>query len=469
MRPTKMLDAVAQVLDRLVEAAEPWQGMFPSMLDRRTGEMLRDGPPAIVGQRDGDRAWRGGNLMHDHVTLKLMAELDAAGIGDGWGSAAERYLGRFAEHCTDTLSGLFPWGEHSYWHLGEDRVGNSHRPHEREHAVHDHLRQAPVWLWERLWRLNPRCVERFAEGLDNHWTRGEPREYIRHAFIMQRAHYPRGQRSCDFPRHSGFYILDWAFAWLRTDRDEFLDQLRLMLDYWWEKRLETGLLLVESRSADADDIFHGIGGPSQTLSLAVSLLETAELLDRRLPDVASTMRERAGVYLEGFLSAPHRPEEDVYLNTFDLSTGAPHRPMAAWGSRYGSAAAAGPAVLCVRGGELTGDERLLRWAGSVADWYLREPFHADIAVPARDAGLALELLAALHEATGESRWLAGGLERAGELADTYLDGALPRGASGIDWYESQLGPERLLHGMARVALLAESGGSCPVSPDCSGR
>ena len=98
-------------------------------------------------------------------------------------------------------------------------------------AIHDHLRQAPLWLWEKLWQFNPRGVERFAEGLDFHWQEGRRVEYIRHANIENRTHPTPYARSCDFPRHGGFYILDWAYAWLKTGRADFLDQIRTMLDY----------------------------------------------------------------------------------------------------------------------------------------------------------------------------------------------------------------------------------------------
>ncbi len=474
MTDDRLLDCVTSSIDTLIDSAEPWEGLFPSMLDRESGDMLREIPPAIHGQRDGDRAPRGSNLMHDHPTLGLMYDLDAAGIGDGYAAAADRYLQRFTKHCTDTVSGLFPWGEHSFWDLAADVVGSGHSPGEPERAIHDHLHQAPVWLWEKLWDFDPQCVERFAEGLDNHWTetnpdRGEALEYIRHAFINKIARYPRGKRSCDFPRHGGFYMLDWSFAWLRTLRDEFHDQVGTMLDYWWEKRFPTGLLAVESRTAGEDDTFFGKASAFQTISLAVSLLDVAKLIDDVDPDRAGVMRSRAEAYLEGFLSAPHRPSERVFVNTCELASDEPSREASCWGSVYGSSAAGGPAVLCLRAFEVTGDGRLLDWARSVAEWYLETPFPDDVAVPAVDAGMALQLLAGLCEVDDRERWLDDGLQLADTLADVYCDGRLCRGAAGIDRYESQMLPGYLLHGMARLALLARTDGPISVKIDCTYR
>ena len=161
-----LLAPVTRSLDALIAAARPYQGLFPSLLDRRTGAMLTSLPPAIPGQRDWDRAHLGSNLIHDEATLKTLYALAAASGRPDYAAAADAYLQRFATHCTETATGLFPWGEHSFWDLVEDRVGNScaltaERPMTAS-AIHDHLRQAPLWLWEKLWQFNPRCVERAA-------------------------------------------------------------------------------------------------------------------------------------------------------------------------------------------------------------------------------------------------------------------------------------------------------------------
>ena len=157
-------------------------------------------------------------------------------------------------------------------------MGNSAlilRPMVTGRAIHDHLRQAPLWLWERLHEFSPACVQGFAAGLDYHWVEGEPREYIRHARIEVREHLQRGARSCDFPRHGGFYILDWAFAYSRGGEATHLEQTRHMLDYWWGRRSPGDLLLIESRSPVDDERFYQIDAPGQTLSLGASLLEAA--------------------------------------------------------------------------------------------------------------------------------------------------------------------------------------------------
>jgi hypothetical protein len=471
-KASEILDRVCAALDRLVAAAGHHHGLFPSLLDRRSGEMLRQLPEPIEGQRNGDRAPLGSNLIHDEAALKTMYALSGALGRPGYAEAADACLSRFAKHCTATATGLFPWGEHSFWNLAEDRAGNSYREAAGRDAwtTHDHLRQAPLWLWEKLAGFNPGCVERFAEGLDFHWTEGGREEYIRHARIEEREYPGRGERSCDFPRHGGFYVFDWSFAWKLTGREEFLAQIRDMLDYWWTRRRESGLLLIESRSPEDDLRFRDAEAPGQTVSLAASLLESAELLSEPLPDLAARMRERAAVYVDGFFSAPHDLAAGVFLII--------HRPadvpgesqaMPVWGSRYGVWPASYVALTCLCAHRLSGDARLLEWAEAVGRACLAEPFPEGVAVPAMDAGLGLGLLADLYDITGESEWFDGGLELAGVLADVYMDAPLPRGAAGIDWYESQMGPGFLLHGLARTALLADSREACPLAADYTAR
>ncbi|MHB0937378.1 MAG: hypothetical protein ACYDCO_15885 [Armatimonadota bacterium] len=375
-------------------------------------------------------------------------------------------------HCTDTATGLFPWGEHSFWSLAEDGVGNGSvyvNPDARGTAIHDHLRQAPVWLWQKLQAFNPRCVERFAEGLDYHWIEGGREEYIRHAHIEARNYHPRGTRSCDFPRHGGFYILDWAFAYRQTGRTDFLRQLRDMLDYWWAKRDTRGLLLIESRSPESAERFYRVNAPAQTLSLGISLLETADLLEAREPALAATQRERARVYLDGFLAAPHDIEKGVFVILSHRDTGAVTEAMPVWGSAYGLWPASYVALSALLGYRYTGDRRLLAWAQVAGRAYATEPFPADAAVPAMDAGLGLGLLADLYDVTGEDAWLRDGLRLAETLLGVYGGRPLPRGAASIDWYESQMGPGFLLHGLARIALLARDGRKCVLEADYTAR
>ncbi len=463
---------------------------MPSILERRSGSIPAEIPDPIPGQRITDRAYPGSNLIHDEATLKCLVALGEYLGRREFVEGADAYLERFATHCTNTPTGLFPWGEHAFWHLGDDRIGNSYllaNPNRKIGAVHDHLRQAPLWLWEKLHAFNPTCVERFAEGLAYHWQEGEPREYIRHAHIQERRGFGRGPRSCDFPRHSGFYIFDWAFAYTKTKRKDFLDQITTALDYWWEKRDERNLLMIESRSPAEANRFHRINAPAQTLSLGASLLEAAQLLESHVPSVALEMRRRAHAYIDGFFAAPHDPDQGVFVS-LSSQEDAVTEAMPVWGSVYGVWPVSYVALTCLCAFRLTEDPRLLHWAEAAGRQHARVSFPHEVHVPAMDTGLGIGLLADLYNLTGAQTWLHVGMNLAEEAVVTYfgadetddetdgtIDGeaspspTLPRGAAGIDYYDAQMGPGFLLHGLARIAMMAQVGPATPLEADYTAR
>lgn len=232
-----------------------------------------------------------------------------------------------------------------------------------------------------------------------------------------------------------------------------------------------GLLQLEIRSPVDDADFHRINGPGQTLSLAASLLESAALLESDDSVLASRMRERAAVYVDGFFAAPHDLGKGEFVITCHRDDNSVWKTMPIWGSAYGVWPASYVALTCLCGFRLTQgqDGRLLDWACAVGRGYLSEPFPANVAVPAMDAGLGLGLLADLYDLTADKVWLDGALKLGEKLATIYLDAPLPRGAAGIDWYESQMGPGFLLHGLVRTALLAADRETCPLTADYTAR
>ena len=229
-----------------------------------------------------------------------------------------------------------------------------------------------------------------------------------------------------------------------------------------KKRDARGLLRIESRSPIDAERFFEKNAPTQTLSLGISLLESAALLESHLPELANQMQQYASVYIDGFLAAPHNPETREFVSLCECETNRVVERMSVWGSVYGAGTACGPAVLCLGEWRLTQNEQLMEWARAVGNTYLDEKFPVDrvrtegFKIPAADAGLTLELFADLYDITGETVWLEGGIQLAEIVLDIYFPDTLPFGASGINWYESQMGPAFLIHGLARVALLALS-------------
>ena len=54
MTPETILEKVCRSLDILVALGAPYEGLFPSIIDRSTHQMMTKMPPGIAGQRDGD-------------------------------------------------------------------------------------------------------------------------------------------------------------------------------------------------------------------------------------------------------------------------------------------------------------------------------------------------------------------------------------------------------------------------------
>lgn len=473
MNPESLLEKVASSLEALVESSAPYGGLFPSMLDPQSGETLKEIPPRIEGQRVEDRAFQGSNLMHDEPTLATLYALSEALGRKELSEAADRYLKRFATHCACSSSSLFPWGEHSFWHLPGDRIGNGYvdspegaARFKAHHPTHDHLRAAPLWLWRKLGSFNPSCVERFADGLDWHWMEGKD-EYNRHAHMQEPERYVKGKgRSCDFPRHSGFYIFDSAFAYSLFRKASLKEQIWKFLDYWWLKRDGRGLCLIESRAEEGDALgHHGSNAPLQTLSLAASLLEAAELLAAIEPELSAEMRRRAAAYVEGFLDAPHDARKGSFAILSKRSDNSLSRATPLWASVYSSTPASSCALLCLCCFRLTGDARLLRLASEAGEAYLNSGVPKASGIPAMDIGACLGLFAELHEISGEARWLNAGLDFACALASQLFAGRLIRGALGVSFYDSQMGPGFALHSMARLALMGSGSKTCPLKAD----
>lgn len=451
-----------QALEALIAAGEAHNGLWPNVLNLDGMSRPYELPPAIPGQRDGDRAHCGCNPLHDFPALAVAYSL-------GYGESADRYLTTFATHCTGTPSGLFPWGEHSFWDLVNDRVGNSYVWSRRaQPAIHDHLRLAPRWLWQKLDEFNPRAVQRFARGLASHYRMGEPFEYVRHAPILKPPgpNGSRGEKSADFPRHGGFYIADWAFAHSSQPDSWLVEQVANMMDYWWPKRDDKGVLPLHSRvpAGNKHDQLNQVG---QTLSFGLSLLESADLLP---DDIVAAEQGRA--YGEAFLALPHDAEAGEYVASYRRDTGETVSTFVPWGSKYGlNATAAGPALLCVAYFRHTGKAAYLDFATTVGKQYVRSAPVSEDPIPAKDPGLALGLLAALYEETGNDDWVEAGFELARTVLPLYFqDGLpLPRAATCVDYYEGQTMPSYLLHGLARILLLAKDRANCPLAADFSQR
>ncbi|MDA3963452.1 MAG: hypothetical protein PF961_21910 [Planctomycetota bacterium] len=446
-------------LQALAAAAAPHQGLVPNVLDL-AGQALSERPPAITGQRQGDRAVRGCNLLHDIPLLEAWSAAAQAWDLPELAAAGEAYLDTWMAQCTDTPSGLWPWGEHAFWDLITQAPGNSYEQAGRGGGLtHDHLRQAPPWFWDRCWQRSPQRVRAFCHGLDNHFKDTPELEFLRHAAIGHKGRnaMDRTARSCDFPRHTGLYLVDLACVLAREDDAALLAQLHLWLDYWWQRQEPSGLLRIESRTPSANDSQYEMLTVNQTASLAASLLEAANVLDARHPAVATTMRERAAHYLDAVYTAPHDRAGGSYI--FDLRRDDPSivRYYGTWGSRYGRPVGANMALHLLAAHRAGADKRALEDATVLMRPCCTEPLPQESEIMAKDPGLVVQCLLELYLRTDDQTWLGAAQARAGEAIAAYWQPGqpLPRGATGGHHYEGQLMPSILIHALTRLALVLE--------------
>jgi hypothetical protein len=465
----RLIELVTRFGDIMIEEGTDQYGpvhspMFASVLRTASRRIPSERPPDIPGQRTGDRSYGGGNLLHDIPLLGTFYALGRLPGGARFTEASDRYLRWFLENGPNPVTGLFPWGEHTYWHFVYEREWAEAEFGIGDH-IHDHLRQAPVWFWEKAWELAPQRVIDFANGLQWHIVDEESFEYIRHAYINRQARHRPGARSCDFPRHGGFYLLDWVFAYVKSGQRHFLDWAERM-DRYHQDHMDPRFqaLLIETRTNNpAFERFTG----SQQLSLALSLLEATTLLESA-PEVADRFRQHAHLYIDGYLRMPHRPAEGLFAGATDRKDNRLAETPRPWGSLYGDWPLAYVGLICTGLHRQTARNDILEIAAAMADTVRRAPFPEQGCIPALDLGLAIGLAVDLFDLTGEPRYRDQALQHAETALQRYWVNGLFRGATHHGAYDSQMGVAYLVHALARLGTM-ERPGSCPIPPDYTAR
>ncbi|MFW5868756.1 MAG: hypothetical protein ACOCX2_13115 [Armatimonadota bacterium] len=382
--------------------------------------------PTIVGQRHHDRAHYGGNLQHDLPLLDAMRHMSAITGDESYAEGARAYLRAFFKHCAGTPTGMWPWGEHAHWDFNEEAPG---------HTTHEYLGAPSLEFWEQAWEMAPEAVTAHADGLINHVVNLDTFDYNRHANIMEPLPEPRpdGLGFLDFPRHGGFFMQTWAFAWSKTGDATYLDWIERMLDHQDDTRLESGLLpSCSERSSRPTG-----AGLSSTFSCAVSMLESAPLLGD------TQTAERVERMAQGYFEA-----------VAEHSTIADAEP--SFTAAYGAGALAGSAMLYGHAYRLTEDERFLSMARAVAEKYAEiDEIPRVRNTPAQVFGSIVNLMLDMHELDGDARWLEAAERYARTGIDRlYVDG-LFRGATELWYYESELWVSNFVYALVRLHAVTE--------------
>jgi hypothetical protein len=427
---TPYLAAVERCVQTLMQSGTDRYGaehspLFSSILDLKTGRMPEKPPALLAGQRPQDRAYPGCNMQHDLHTLILMDHLTAITGQERYRRHVTAYLEFFLRRCAAAGNGLFPCGEHAFWHFTKEAVAV---------PIQEDLGAVPDTFLERLWEINPAAVEKHIRGLERHFLEGDGWVWNRHAAIHgdQRPKEPAA-----FPRHGGFYVQHWAFLFTKTGDERLLE-------------------LGRRTARAAQGIDHSMA------SLGISLLRANRTLGKKaLPEFEDLGRKYVERLTADKANDPSHGVLVLYKN-LAASTGKRISPLGTWGfwdllytgsGGYGFLGAERYAIECLIAHRLTGSVEPLQFARAVCDYYRSHPRpEGAMMTPGKFAGI-IALALQLRELTGDTAYLDYARAMADEAKkELYADG-LFRAATGADYYEAANGAGLLMTELVRLHLI----------------
>lgn len=397
--PEDYLRVVRAYADALLERGRDVYGserspLFASALDREAMSLLTRKPSPPEGIRGEDRTLTGSNPMHDENLYRLLYVLSELTGDERYARAADEALRFFLTRCQSEETGLFAWGEH----LGWDFLTEA--PLEGR-DLHEFYR--PWVLWEKCWTLAPEACRKFAKGLWEHQIADhETGNFSRHARYAK--HGPG--RDHQYPRHGGFYIATWAFAYSRTKDPEFLQAADTLLRSFARRREESGRFPQ--------------GSPRSDLSWAIDVWDAAALVPE---DLGKRMRGEA------------QKTDAYYLRKF--RKGLPKDPEKLWIAGYGDATTAMEAMICNERYRQTGSEEMRRLILEAAEAYLTADPPRDRDLYPGVFGEVIGLLVRAHSWTREEKYLRRADELAHRALETFFgEKPLPRASSRSEHYEA---------------------------------
>lgn len=236
---TNFLEVVLHYADTMIERGRDVygpqkSGLLLSALDRTTLAPLQVRPAPPAGIRRGDRpgrAWvemNGANPMLDQNLLRVFYTLTEITGQKRYATVADEELRWFFQNTMSPKTSLLPWGEHLSWDTILDIPISG-----GDEMMHEFAR--PWVLWDRCFDLVPEASRTFARGLWEHQIAShQTGAFDRHAPYFE--HGPVDGR--DFPRHGGFYIGTWCYAWKFTQDEVFLRAIETILARFERKRIQ---------------------------------------------------------------------------------------------------------------------------------------------------------------------------------------------------------------------------------------
>ncbi len=389
-------------------------GLFLSALDRATLAPLTVRPAAPAGIRRGDRpgrAWsamNGANPHLDQNLLRILYTLSEITGEPRYASAADEELSWFFGHALSPATSLLPWGEHLSWDVVYDRPISG-----GDEMMHEFAR--PWVLWDRSFALAPEASRKFALGLwehqiANHKTGG----FDRHAPYFE--HGPVDGK--DFPRHAGFYISTWCYAWKDSKDETFL------------RAIETLVARFERKRVQKDGSLAATIGP---LDCETAAAMVPEALARRLRTFAAKEDE--------LLLPELRKQVDARGPT------APPR----WSTGYSASTLASSAMFCLARFEQTQNVAYRELLVAIADSYRGSRPEEDLDVWPMAFGQAISTQVAAHRLTGRKDFLDEAQRLARWAAEIFWqDSPLPRASMKTGHYETITGGDSLALALLEV-------------------
>ncbi|MGI5817329.1 MAG: hypothetical protein ACOX9R_04455 [Armatimonadota bacterium] len=414
--------------DRYGEVHSP---MFCGVLeiDSRTHPNME--LPTVHGQRISDRATYGGNLQHDVMAIMAAHHVSEITGDQRYRQIARDYLQYFLDNCTDTPTGLWPWGEHAYWNFYTEGLG---------HTTH-HLLCSPLEFWELAYEMNPEAVIREADGIINHIRDLDTFVYNRHANIVTPLAVPRPENltetdTCDFANSGSRFLRVWSFAYSKTGDEKYLEWCNNLIDHLeWSRIGGDGPLPVLSNRSHRP--LPDRPSWDNTMLNGLSMLEYAPLLGDT--ETAERFRSVGQEYIDlvATQELPDPSREPVFHAGRGMGGGKAH-----WAQVY----------------RVTGNEYFLNAARNIALPYLNlEEIPEDTwaKMKAQSFGVPIDLMMDMYELEGDAKWLEAA-ERYARLAiETLYYNGLFRAAPDLFYQDAHTGTATIIYALVRVHAAVE--------------
>ena len=416
-------------------------GLLLSAMDRQTLAPLIVRPEPPGGIRRGDRSGRpwsaltGANPHLDENLLRILYVLSEITGDAEYGRVADEELAWFFKNTLSPSTSLLPWGEHLSWDVMRDEPisGGDERMHEFAR---------PWVLWERCYSLAPDECRRFAVGLWEH----QIADHRTGAFDRHAPYFEHGPvDGKDFPRHAGFYIATWAYAYKHAPDRTFLRAIETLLARFERKRVQKdGTQIATIGPLDCDTAAGLVPEP-----LAGRLRAFAAKEDELL---VPALKEQLELTAATAVAPPGASKASA-------SAKLPPPPPPLWQNGYAASTQASTAMFCLARFEQTHDPAYRDLLVAIADRYVDAWPEEDLDVWPMAFGHAISAEVAAYRFTGR----AGYLRQAQRLARVaverfWQDNPLPRASFKTGHYEAITGADSLA-----LALLEVHAASRPSS------